>query len=455
MLSRASGEIARACGGRLVNCSAYINVGKFVNNDKKSELNCCYVAISGEKYKGIYFAENAINRGASLVITDTLPNTPLPCVLVADVREALIRIAAYYRKKERKRVIAITGSVGKTTTKELCACVLAQKEPVLKTQGNKNNTLGLPLTLLSDNAAETAVLEAGISEKGEMSILSAVSTPDIAIITGIGQMHAQTLGSREEIAGEKLKILENASQNCILILPANEPLLHGYVNNAITVSDQSADADYFADNITFTAQGSRFDVVKRGEPFISDAFVSIVGGHGVLDALFACALGDIFGIDAESIKRGLIQYKATENRQNIIVKNGVTVIDDCYNFGPESARAALSALSVVAGGDGSKRTVLMLGSMLELGEESESIHIALGKEISNGGFDALITVGELARNIALGAMIGGMKSVYDFSELERDKAARCLKEQITSGTTVLIKGSRKMKMEEFVRVLTE
>lgn len=455
MSLRTSKEIAEACNGRLINCTDDKIIKNFVNSDTKSEENCCYVAINGERYHGIDFAQNAVLSGASLVLTDTLPSSDMPCVVVQSVQEALIDLASYYRKKERKKVVGITGSVGKTTTKELCACVLAEKEAVLKTDGNKNNTLGLPLTLLSDDTAEIAVLEAGISEKGEMSMLSRAMRPNIAIITCIGQMHAATLGERKDIADEKLKILEGASDDCVLIVPANEPLLLGRCKNTVTVSACSSDADYYADNIVFSALGSRFDVIKNRKTLIKDAFVSIIGEHGVTDALFACALGDIFSVDADGIKRGLLQYKAAEKRQNIIEKNGVTVIDDCYNFGPESALAALSALSIVAKEGDAKRTVLMLGDMLELGKESESIHIALGKKIAEYGFDVLITVGDLARNIALGAMIGGMEQVYDFSVSERNQAKEMLKANLRSSTAVLIKGSRKMKMEEFVREVTE
>ncbi len=453
MIERTAAELAAITGGQLFNCNGDIFVTKIVNNDKLSEKNCAYIAINGENHKGIEFAKSACKNGASLIICEDMPKEPLPVLLVSNSREALCDIAAYYRKKERKTVVAITGSVGKTTTKELCHAVLSQRSAVHKTEGNKNNTVGLPLTLLSDNDAKTVVLEAGISEVGEMSVLSRVAAPDIAVITGVGLMHAQTLGTSEITAREKLKILEFASPECTLIAPHDASLLLGRYKNTVTVSTDSDTANYCAKSIAFTENGSFFDISKDGRPYIDNAFVPIIGRHGVLDALFAVAVGDMLGVNQNDIKIGLCRYKCPENRQNIIVKNGLTVISDCYNFGPESARASLAAFSVLAEKKNVKKTVLMLGSMLELGVDSERLHIELGKELADMHFDALITVGTLAKNIALGALMRGMNEVYDFSDEERDKAGDKLKELAVCGSGILIKGSRKTKMEEFIPLI--
>ncbi len=455
MLFRNAKEAAKICGGKIINCTENVFIGNFVNNDKKSDKNCCYVAIDGENHKGIEFADNAIKNGASIILTERPPEKNPPCILVDNINEALFRLATYYRKKERKTVVAVTGSVGKTTVKELCASVLSETQSVLKTEENKNNELGVPLTLLNDTEAETAVVEVGISRKGEMDVLSAVTAPNIAVITGIGSAHSETLGSKEEIAREKLKILENADKDCTLIIPFDEPILRKYISRSVTVSTKNSEADYYAENIRFTDNGSEFDLLKNGKTIISKLFVPIIGEHGVLDALFACSVGDICGVLPESIKQGLKKYKAQSNRQNIIDINDIILVDDCYNFSPESALAALSATKIIAEKRKATKTVLMLGSMLELGSESENLHIALGKEIAKCDFDILITVGELAKNISLGALCGGMQEVYDFSDTERNEAAKTLKKHIVSGAVVLIKGSRKLKMEEFIRVITE
>ncbi len=452
-LKRSIGDICNITGGRLFGCNIQDEVGKFAVNDKSAEKGCVYVSIDGRKHKGNDFADSAYKNGASLIITSEMPKSKLPVLLVKDTRRALLDIAAFYRKRERKTVIAVTGSVGKTTTKELCHAVMSEYTPTLKTQGNKNNTVGLPLTLLSDTAEDIAVIEAGISEIGEMGVLSRAAVPDIAIITGIGHMHAQTLGSRENIAHEKIKILEYANPDCVLIAPEAEPLLMGKHKQTVSVAIESETADFSACNIYYMANGSRFDVKKRNKEYIKEVFVPIIGEHGVMDALFAIAVGELFGLSSQSIKTGLSKYKSAENRQNIMVKSGITVMSDCYNFGPESASAALSAFKILAEKINASKTVLMLGSMLELGRESEGMHLSLGKELACMGFDALITLGTLAKNIALGALIRGMENVYDYDENERVAAGQKLCELAKKGSAVLIKGSRKMEMEEFTSLI--
>lgn len=455
MLLRNILEVASVCNGKLINCSENTFVGGVVNNDKYIDKNCCYAAINGKNHKGIDFADSAIENGAAVVLTEILPEKKHPCILVDNIETALLRLATYYRKKERKTVVAVTGSVGKTTVKELCASVLSELGEVLKTDGNKNNKLGVSLTLLNGAEAETAVIEAGISEKGEMSALSEVTMPNIAVITGIGNAHSEKLGNKNEIAKEKLKILENAHNECALIIPFDEPILKEYISSSVTVSVKNPLSDYYADNIRFTDIGSFFDVLKKGEKMISNVFVPIVGEHGVLDALFACAVGDICNASVENIKQGLKKYKAPNSRQNIIDINDIIIVDDCYNSSPEAVKASLSATKIIAEKKNATKTVLVLGDMLELGKESENLHIALGKEIARLKFDVLITIGELAKNISLGALCGGMREVYDFSSSERECAAKFLKNQLTSGAVVLLKGSRKTKMEEFIRVITE
>ena len=453
---RTASELAKICNGRLINCDESIKISIFVNNDKDVVNNCVYVAINGERHNGIDIAEKAVKGGASLILCDEMPKIDLPTLLVGDIYMALADISAYYRKKELASVVAVTGSVGKTTTKELLSSLILQKHKVLKTEGNKNNLLGMPLTVLSNTESEIAVLEAGISEIGEMEILSKIASPNVAVITGIGLMHAETLGSRKKIAEEKLKILTHAQSDAVLIIPENEPLLaFSGAKNTVTVAIESDTADYSAYNIRFDESGTHFDLKKRGKLYLNGLFVPIIGNHGVYDATLSIAAAELYGIDEKGIRSGLAEYKAAENRQNIIIKNGVIIMADCYNFGPESARASLEAFDMLAKKRGVQKRVLCLGSMLELGMISESEHIALGKAVAGYGFDALITVGELAKNIALGAHIGGMplEKMYIYSENEREEAGKTLSMLATKGTAVLIKGSRKMKMEEFIPLI--
>jgi len=452
MIKRSVYELAAVCGGRVYNCLCDFEIGIIVNNDKHCVKNCCYASIDGENHKGNEFVLSAVKNGATVILCQTPPNENIPYVLVPSVSKALCDIAAYYRVKELKNVVAVTGSVGKTTVKEMCASVIAQSGAVLKTEGNKNNLLGLPLTVLSNTDSEIAVLEAGISERGEMDRLANICRPDVAVITNIGLMHGETLGSREDIAREKLKIIGDGAK-CTLIVPVGEPLLSQ--NNAyktVTVGYESENADYSVFNAEFTEDGSLFDVKIKGGDIIEGLFVSVIGRHGCIDGAFAVAVGKTLGISENEIRNGLMRYKTVGDRQNITVKNGFTVMRDCYNFGPESANAALEAFSVLCDKRKPCRSVAMLGSMLELGKISESEHIKLGKHIAKSKITHLITVGDLAQNIALGALIGGMdkENVYAFKDGERSEAKAALDKLCISGSALLLKGSRGMKMEEFL-----
>ena len=451
MTNRTVGEIARVCDGTLYNCSENQIASIFVNNDKCIVDNCCYVAIKGDKYDGADYAENAVKSGAAVVLSERRLVDTMPCIVVKSIDTALLDIAEHFRKKELGKVVAVTGSVGKTTVKELCACVLSTEGSVLKTDGNKNNLLGLPLTVLSNEGCRTAVLEAGISEVGEMEKLSRVSRPDVAVITNVGVMHAETLKNREITAREKLKIISANPKSCILVAPYGEPLLLS--NDAyatVTVGINEDNADYSASGISFDKRGTFFDVSKRGKKEYRGVFVPILGLHGVLDALFAIAVGEILGVCKDKIKKGISEYKAPALRQNIIEKNGITVMCDCYNCGPSSLRASLDAFTLLVNQMARQKRILVLGSMLELGDISESEHIAVGKYLSSLAFDTLITFGNEAKNIALGALIGGMEDVRCYGENERKELQSALRELCKSPCTVLIKGSRRLRMEELL-----
>lgn len=454
-MQRKIGEIANACKGKLLNCECDVLVDKIVVNDKEVDENCLYVAIKGDKFDGDDFASSAVENGAAAVLSEK-EKSKLPCIVVKNVREALCNIAAYFRKIERTNVISVTGSYGKTTVKELCAGVLKQKYSVLKTEGNKNNLIGLPLTLLSSDESECAVVELGISESGEMERLSEIASPDAVIITAIGLMHVQTLGTRENIAAQKLKILAFANKNAPLIIPENEPLLkkNGW-EKVITVAIDSDTANYSAFNLRFCENGTLFDIKKLGTPYFKDLFVPIIGTHGALDSLFAIAIAEINGLNFEHIKKGLSEYKPVQNRQNIIEKNGITALVDCYNFGPSSALASLEAFDILKKQRNAAKTVVFFGSMLELGYISEEMHKMVGETVAKYGFDALITLGDEANGIYLGAKNGGMdiSNLFCYSDNEREQAAKKLCELTCQGSLVLVKGSRKMKMEEFVPLL--
>ena len=451
MLMKSIKDIASACGGKALNCDdqAYVNV--FVTNDCEVVENCVYVAIEGEKHDGNEFAGKALSKGAAIILTEKEPVTDIPCIVVSDVKKALIDISRFVRDKRLRKAVLVTGSVGKTTVKELIWSVLSQRGAVLKTKGNMNNTLGLPLTLLSNTDSEIAVIEAGISEVGEMERLSYACSPDVVVITNIGVMHASTLGTKEVTAKEKLKSLTHAKDGCLCVIPHGEPLLHNTDVKTVSVGIDEKNADFSAENIHLSENGSNFDLIIRNRVAVKDLFVPIIGIHGVIDALFACAVAFELGINERELRVGLSRYKSEALRQNIIDKNAVTVMLDCYNSGPESLGASVDAFDILCKARRIKNSVLMLGSMLELGDISESEHIRIGKLIALKGFSELITLGDQAKNIALGALCGKMSGkISVFADNERDELCEYLKKQTFKDCAVLIKGSRKMKMEELL-----
>ena len=440
-------EIAKTCKGTLFNCPWDICVSKIVNNDAECEENCCFASVGGEEY-----IHSAIKNGASLIISEQRTVLETPCITVKDVRKALLDIAEYYRLKKFRKVICVTGSAGKTTVKDLIYAALSCGHSVLKTKGNKNNLLGLPLTVLSGGNEDIAVLEAGISEKGEMSRISRVARPDIAVITNIGSMHSAGLGTREEIAAEKLKILECASEDCITVIPFDEPLLIDAVKRRITVGIGNYQADLSVENIRFLENGSLFDIKKRDSYTIKDIFLPLIGEHFCYDGALAYAAAELCGASDSEIRQAFSEYKSSFGRQNMIYKDGALIVNDAYNCGPESALASIKAFDNTCNVKGIKRRVAVLGDMLELGKISESMHISLGKAVAFSGIDTLIALGEYSQCVALGAMIGGMDKdrIYTFSNGERTLASRLVKELSTYDTALLFKGSRKMKMEELI-----
>lgn len=439
-------QIAAACGGGIINCEINRTVNSFCINHGDCKQGSCFIAMKGEHDDGNNYARQAIEKGASVILSDGECDMPFPYIKVNDVREALIELGRYYRNRDIGTVIAVTGSVGKTTVREMCASVISQRERVLKTEGNQNTLIGVPLTVMRWDGETCAVLELGISEKGEMERLSYIACPDIAVITNIGSMHADTLGSSEQIAAEKIKILEYAKKDCVLITAYQNGVKH---ENAVTVGIDDR-AEYFASNIMYTANGTFFDANVKNGRVCKRLFVPMIGEHAALDAMFAFALGDLMKISDEKIRKGLCEYKSVGDRQNITEVGGVSIMRDCYNFGPESGRASLEAFSKFCALRAVKKSAVMLGDMLELGDMAESEHINIGRLVARFGFDVLITVGPLSQNIALGALMRGMppNNIFCYSFEEREQAKEKVKEMLCEGDALLIKGSRAMRMEE-------
>lgn len=459
-------DIIDICGGKLLCGDPETLVSDFVIDSRRVKPHSAFIALKGGKTDGRLYIPDAARNGASLCITeeDTLEDIPqgIAVLYCRDAVSALGSIAAYYRRKERNIVVGVTGSVGKTTVRQMCVSVLSQRKEVCFPEGNYNNLLGLPLTLLKDDGAGCAVVEVGISEPGEMERLSYICAPDIAIVTNIGTMHAETLGSRDDIAREKLKICSSMKKDGILIIPSDPVIKSEYTAkvNTFTVSDSKENSNYYITGNISCQGGRRLSLKKRGYWEYKNLFVPMIGQHAGIDAAFAAAAADMLGYTEDEIRAGLESYMPCGYRQKIEHKNGLTVISDCYNSGPASLKGALEAFEEAVreretNGEKVKK-VLLLGSMLELGSISRGEHLRLGRAAAGCMPDLLITFGDEAADFAVGAeesgsFTGKTISVRDESDiLGIEKAlSPCLEEN----AVVLIKGSRRLKMERFSEYL--
>lgn len=453
-------------GGKLLRGDPETLISDFVIDSRRAKGGSAFLAFEGKNTDGRRYIPDAIANGASLCMTntETLKDIPqgISVLYCADMVSALGNIAAYYRRTERKTVVGVTGSVGKTTVRELCASVLSQRNKICAPDGNFNNLLGLPLTLLKDDGAECAVVEAGISEPGEMERLSYISAPNIAVVTNIGTMHAETLGTRENTAKEKLKICSHMNSSGTVIIPVDPIIKCEYTKgvNAVTVSGSESGADYYITENHPCPGGRIFSVRKRGMWEYRDIFVPIIGSHGGTDAAFALAAADILGYTEAEIRAGFESYTPCGYRQRIENINGLTVISDCYNSGPASLAGAFEAFAETVrerenSGDKVKR-ILLLGSMLELGEISRAEHLRLGRAAAELLPDLLITFGSEAEGFACGAKESGLSETRILSvsdENNIDEIKKALSAYLRDRAVILIKGSRRLRMERFSEYL--
>ncbi len=445
-------EIARAVGGRLLDpAGAGTRRVNGVSTDSRTVgEGQLFIALVGERFDAHDFVKELPETIGGVLVSREL-DTPLAQIVVEDTRVALGTLGAYWKSVCAPRVcVGVTGSVGKTTTKELIGGVLKQQMSVHLTQGNFNNAIGLPLTLLDlPRGSEALVCEMGMSDFGEISYLSGLCRPNIAVITNIGTSHMQQLGSREGIRDAKLEIIDGMRPGDTLILNGDEPLLKDLAIaerishlNVVTVGFDR-ECDVYPTDIYRGKTSLSFDIVSAD----LDVRVSIpaVGDHFILNALCAFAVARAAGVSSRAIVQGLLDYRPAGLRQRIYSRGGVDVIADCYNASPESMSAALLVLAARGG-----RRVAVLGDMMELGDLSESAHTGVGAKVAEAGIDLLYTYGEYSRAIAEGAVGCGMRSdaVHHFTEAEA--LARALKEELCAGDSVLFKASRKMKLEEII-----
>ena len=413
-----------------------------------------FVALKGETFDGHDYAARAMELGAEAVITER-PVPDAKCIIVDSTRQALLDAAGYYRSRFGVKIIGVTGSVGKTTTKDMIACAVSEGFRTLKTQGNLNNEIGMPKTLFGlDGGHEAAVIEMGMNHSGEISRMSMCARPDAAVITNIGVSHIENLGSQENILKAKLEILDGAAYDAPLILSRDDKLLYSLRDKLdrklYYYSISKKDCDVYADDIRLSSTGSQFDICHAGERY--HAVLGCAGEHNVKNALAAFCVGLFLGMQPQTIIAGLEKFRPEGLRQNTVVKDGITYMVDCYNAAPDSMKAALSLLE---NADISGRRFCILADMLELGKNSKAYHRSVGELVPSSKADRLYTFGEMSRNYIDGAVKKGFDESSCAHFDSRDDLAQRLRQELEEGDCVLLKGSRAMKLEEACTALTE
>ncbi len=426
-----------------------------------------FVAIKGERVDGNDYAAKAVENGAVCILARCLPEGienaggDFAVIVCNDPTAAVGDLARVYKRRRSIRTVGVTGSVGKTTTKELIYAVLSEKFKVLKTEGNHNNELGMPLTILGMEAdTEAAVLEMGMCDFREIARLSEIAEPDFGVVTTIGSSHIETLGSRENICKAKMEIAEGLKEKGELVLCGDEPLLFAYrcsKYNPTYVSVYNNEAEFRAVNVRYAENSTYFDLIHNRE-VITNLVVPALGIHHVYSALFAYAIGIKFGIDRESIRHGFTKFKNAAMRQSIYDIGGVKVIDACYNASPESMRASIEVLCELSRQNNGARKMALLGDMRELGQETRALHEALGAFVAEKKLDRLFTYGVAASFIASSAKENGMSAehIHDNPDVTDPlESGKAILGEIRAGDIILFKASRAMAAEQILTYLRE
>ena len=412
-----------------------------------------FVAIVGPRFDGHDFLAEAKARGAGAVLVhqDVDPALGLPLVRVADTTRALADLARHRRRESAAPVVAITGSAGKTTTKDLTATLLGSRGPVLRTEGNLNNQYGLPLTLLRlAPEHEAVVLEMGMSAPGELRRLTRIALPDLAVITNVGSAHLEFFGSVDEIAKAKAEILEGLGPGGRAVLNAEDARVRKVgeaFGGQVIWFGRDRRCDVSGENWRGTAFGSRFDLVILGRK--TDVALPLPGPHSMMNFLAAAAVAHALGVAPETMAEAVVHFSPGRHRSQVHrLGHNVVLIDDCYNSSPEALDAAVAALSMA----GAERRVAVLGDMLELGPDAARIHAERG-EGYRGKLERLFSVGPLGREIAKGACRAGLPTgaVRHFDDAAA--AALAVPDLVMPGDAVLVKASRGMKLEAVVDAL--
>ncbi|MFW6280952.1 MAG: UDP-N-acetylmuramoyl-tripeptide--D-alanyl-D-alanine ligase [Halanaerobium sp.] len=445
-------EIKKAASASLIRGDLNKNIKEIKIDSREIESGDLFIAIIGENQDGHIFLKSAVENGAAAVIVSREVELPedVSILKVNDTTRSLQDIAGYYRRKYKDlKVIAITGSAGKTTTKDMISAVLSEKFSTLKTEGNYNNHIGLPLTLLKLNGSEDfAVLEMGMSGFGEIKLLSEIALPDAGIITNVGAAHLEQLGSLENIAKAKKELVDSLDESAAAFLNYDNKFcrkMGSDFEGRIIYFGFEKGADLRVRDYKFNKNQLRQDFKLEYKNKFYDFYIKKPGKHNIYNALSAVGVGFEYNMEAEDIQKGLLEAEFTALRMETIrLDNQRVLINDCYNANPLSVRAAVDVLSDFPG----KRKIAVLASMLELGKESKAAHKNIGNYIYEKNIDILLTVGKKAEMIAAGAEDSGMNSKKIFSFNSNNEAAEFLMSESREKDIILIKGSRANEMEK-------
>ena len=447
-------EIVEAVSGEII----YLGNNKFFKNvttdSRKIKKGDIFIALHGEIFDGNEFVEEAALKGADLCIVDSIKYNKeniskyTSIIKVEYTNKALMDLAKYYRSKLDIKVIGITGSTGKTSTKDFVAAALSSKLNVFKTEGNFNNEIGLPIMIFKlNNLYDVAVLEMGMSNFGEIHNLADIARPDIAVITNIGISHIENLKTRENILKSKLEITDFFNNNSILIINNDNDMLNAYDNKNINIIriGTSGNVNFKAFDIKLHENSIEYTIKEINTDKEHNLLIKALGEHNVLNSLLAVACSRVLSIDYEYIQKGINCFEASPMRLDIIRSEKFVIVNDCYNASPDSMIAALNVLSTING----RRKIAVLGTMMELGDKAYYAHYEVGKYASVKGVDLLLTVGEYNE-----AYKEGYSNLGDFKGFEsKQKLIDYLEKEVIEGDVILIKASRAMRFEDIVSEL--
>ena len=449
-------EILAVTGGRMLGEFDNLDrpVSRVETDSRTIHPGSLFIPLAGERFDGHAYINAALEGGAAGCFTQRERESYLPgkfYIKVPNTSRALRDLAKHYRKKYNIPVVAITGSVGKTTTKDMVAAVLGEKYRVLKTEGNLNNDIGVPMTLLRLNREhQIAVLELGMNHAGEIDYLSAMVEPDAVLMTNIGDSHIEHFGSREKILEAKSEIFHHAKPDAFVVINGDDPLLStlpGRLPFSFTRVGGGEGLDYRAVDVESDG-ASRMTcriVAPSGEFPVE---IPALGDHMIYPTLMAAAVGEHFGLTHQQIADGVLHFAPTKMRMNILHRGeGITILNDTYNANPQSMRAAVEVLS----SSRSPYKVAVLGDMFELGPLAPALHAGVGEYLGKAGVDCLVAVGELARHIGDAAQKSGVPECYYCRSKEEAKPV--LAKVLRPHATVLVKASRGMAFEELVDYL--